>query len=479
MADPKLPNEHSSLDLEAPSSITGISQSALPAGTQVAPPKGGVTYLPITSLRLNPRNARKHSKKQINKVAASLREYGFINPPIIDENNMILVGHCRVEAAKLLGRTEVPAIRVGHLTEAQKRAFALADNRLAEDASWDFEILALEFKELSRIDLDFVIESTGFDTSEIDRILETDATAHLAAGESLPEPNCAQSPVSRVGDLWIAGRHRLLCADATMPQNYKHLMDGDQAQMVITDAPYNLKVSAIVGLGEIQHGEFPMASGEMSGGEFTAFLHSVFKLLVQFSVDGSIHFLFMDWRHDLELRRAAEGLYAEFKNLCVWNKGNAGMGSFYRSKHELVFVFKNGAAPHINNFGLGGDGRYRTNVWDYPGVNIRRAGGHSDLKMHPTAKPVALVMDAIKDCSRRGGKILDPFSGSGTTIIAAQRTGRIARAMELDPGYVDLALRRWEALTGDKCRHAETGLTLDELAAQRGVPAPHFLFEPK
>ena len=185
----------------------------------------------------------------------------------------------------------------------------------------------------------------------------------------------------------------------------------------------------------------------MTSTEFTEFLRRVFEHLVRYSIDGSIHFLFMDWRHVLELRHAADSVYTEHKNICIWNKVNAGLGSFYRSKHELIFVFKNGTAVHINNFGLGGDGRYRTNVWDYPGVNIRRPGGRTDLEMHPTAKPVALIMDAIKDCSRSKGVILDPFSGSGTTIIACERTRRIARAMELDPAYVDLAVRRWEALS--------------------------------
>jgi DNA modification methylase len=473
--DPSSPLQGSTF--EPAHSADAVSQAAPLVDVQLGSLKLPVNYLPITSLVPNPRNARTHSKKQINKVAASLRKFGFVSPAIIDEKNIILVGHCRIESAKLLGFTEVPTIRVSHLNSAQKRAFALADNRLAEDASWDFEILAVELKELSEINLDVVVESTGFESAEIDRIIEQDEVARAATQEFLPEVDNKNPSVSLIGDLWILGQHRLLCGDATAVNSYERLMGDDRAQMVFGDLPYNLAIKKIGGMGKIHHGEFPMASGEMSAAEFTAFLRSVFKLLTQFSLDGSIHYLCMDFRHDLELRHAADGLYAEYKNLCVWNKTNAGMGSFYRSKHELVFVFKNGAAPHINNFGLGGDGRYRTNVWDYPGVNIRRPGGHSDLLMHPTAKPVAMVMDAIKDCSKRNGIILDPFSGSGTTIIAAQRTKRIARAMELDAAYVDLAIRRWEALTGEKPRQAETGLTLDEVAIQRGVPAPHYAFE--
>jgi DNA modification methylase len=437
-----------------------------------------LSHLSPDLLVINPRNARKHSKKQINKVAASIKQYGFINPIIVDETNTVLVGHCRLEAAKILALEAVPAIRLSHLAEAQKRAYMLADNRLAEDAVWDIEKLAIEFKELGELKLDFTIESTGFETVEIDRILEKDEVARAAKAEILPEPDPKQPAVSCLGDLWRLGDHALLCADATKEESYRRLMADDRAQMVIADLPYDLHIASIVGSGAIQHDEFPMASGEMSSAEFTEFLKRVFTELVHFSIDGSIHYHFMDWRHDLELRLAAQGVYSEFKNLCVWNKDNAGLGSFYRSKHELIFVFKNGSGTHINNFGLGGDGRYRTNVWDYPGVNVRRPGGRTDLAMHPTAKPVPLILDAIKDCSRSRGIILDPFSGSGTTLIACERTRRVGRAMELDPAYIDLAIRRWEAMTGKKARNAE-GATLDEIAAIRGLPAPHFAFERK
>ena len=329
-----------------------------------------IAYAPTVSLHANRRNARKHSRKQVNKVAASIKEFGFINPVVVDENGTVLVGHCRLEAAALLALETVPTIRLDHLTDEQKRAYMLADNRLAEDAVWDLEKLAVELKDLSDLKLDFTIESTGFETVEIDRIIEKDDIDRASAREVLPEPD----PPSNRRPLAPAtcggwGSTFFFCADATLEENYARLMGDDRAQMVVTDLPYNLSIGSIVGSGAIQHGEFPMASGEMTGAEFTAFLRGVFQQLVRFSVDGSIHFLFMDWRHDLELRHAAEGVYSEYKNLCVWNKANAGLGTFYRSKHELIFVFKTGTAPHINNFGLGGDGRYRTNVWDYPGVN--------------------------------------------------------------------------------------------------------------
>jgi hypothetical protein len=306
--------------------------------------KAAPILVQVGSVNANPRNARTHSKKQVNKIAASISEFGFVNPVVLDENNIVLVGHCRLEAAKLLDLKAIPAIRLDYLTEEQKRAYMLADNRLAEEAIWDLEKLAVELKELSEVKLDFTIESTGFETVEIDRILEKDEVTRASASEAVPEPDPQQPRVSRLGDLWQLGEHRLLCADATREDSYVRLMGDDCAQMVITDLPYNLTISSIVGSGAIQHGEFPMASGEMTGPEFTAFLQGVFERLVRFSIDGSIHFLFMDWRHDVELRRGAEGVYSEYKNLCVWNKANAGLGSFYRSKHELIFVFKSGTA---------------------------------------------------------------------------------------------------------------------------------------
>jgi len=234
--------------------------------------------------------------------------------------------------------------------------------------------------------------------------------------------------------------------------------------MVFTDPPYNVPVNGhICGLGKVQHEEFIMASGEMSEADFTDFLTRVAMNLAAFSVDGSIHYICMDWRHIVELSAAGRSAYSELKNLVVWNKDNGGMGAFYRSKHEFVFVFKNGTAAHINNFSLGQHGRYRTNVWDYAGVNTLKADRDEELAMHPTVKPVEMVADAIRDCSRRGGVILDAFSGSGTTIMAAEQTGRRARAIELDPRYVDVAVRRWQKATGGTATLAGSGTTFDDL----------------
>jgi len=277
-------------------------------------------------------------------------------------------------------------------------------------------------------------------------------------------------PASRLGDVWQLGRHRLLCGSAIVPADYKVLLQDEVAQMVFTDPPYNVPIAGNVGgLGRVKHKEFVMASGEMSPAQFTDFLASTFKLLAHHSQNGAINFICMDWRHLSELLRAGDMAYYELKNLVVWNKDNAGMGSFYRSKHELIAVFKVGTTKHINNCELGQHGRYRTNVWDYPGVNTLKANRAAELAMHPTVKPVALVADAIKDCSRRLGIVLDPFAGSGTTIIAAEKTGRVARAIELDPHYVDTAVRRWERFSGDRAVLAKTGDTFENVAVSRAV----------
>lgn len=414
-----------------------------------------------------PRNARTHSKKQITQIAASIQQFGFVNPILLDTTSKIIAGHGRVEAAKLLGISKVPTIRLDHLSENERRAYLIADNRLAELAGWDQEILAIEFGELAAFDTAFDIEVTGFDGADIDRILE--------AGESTPsstEPPEDLEPrapvVSRKVDLWQLGHHRILCADARDPTAFEDLLDGKKAQMVFTDPPYNVPIDGHVGgLGRVRHREFAMASGEMSQADFTKFLTTVLSNLAAVSTDGSIHYVCMDWRHLQEILVAGNAAYTELKNLCVWNKDNGGMGTFYRSKHELVLVFKNGTAAHINNFGLGEKGRYRTNVWDYAGANTLHPSRMAELAMHPTVKPVALVADAIKDCSKRGGIVLDAFGGSGTTLIAAEQTGRNGYLLELDPAYVDVTIRRWQAKTGLKAIHSELGATFDELTAER------------
>ena len=372
---------------------------------------------PISELRPHPNNARTHSRKQIRQIAKSIEQFGFCNPVLVDDAKQIIAGHGRVEAAKLLGVDAVPTCRLSHLSEADKRAYVLADNKLAENAGWDKELLAIELQGLIELEVD--IELTGFDMAEIDLILEEAREASDAPSgpeDTPPEPSPGPA-VTQTGDLWLLGSHRLLCGDARDQAAYDQLLAGAKAEFVFTDPPYNVAIDGhVCGLGRVRHREFAMGSGEMSEAEFTAFLAAVLTLLAENSVDGSIHQICMDWRHIWEMLGAGRKVYSELKNLCVWNKTNAGMGSFYRSKHELVFVWKAGTAAHLNNFELGQHGRHRTNVWDYAGVNTMRAGRLQELAMHPTVKPIALVADAIKDCSRRGGLVLDPFGGSGTIL---------------------------------------------------------------
>jgi DNA modification methylase len=428
-----------------------------------------IELIMVRELRPYPNNARTHSNKQVRQIASSIEKFGFVNPVLIDGTGQIIAGHGRVQAAKLLGIHAVPAVRLSHLSDADKRAYILADNKLAQKAGWDREILAIELQGL--IDLDFNVELTGFETPEIDLILD-DAreVAGAADGPEDEAPPYSATAVTRKGDLWILGKHRLLCADARNQASYDALLGGERVEFVFTDPPYNVRIDGnVCGLGKVHHANFAMASGEMSEAEFTAFLESTFRLLALNSVDGCIHQICMDWRHMGEMLAAGRKIYGELKNLCVWNKSNAGMGSFYRSKHELIFVWKNGDGSHVNNFELGQHGRHRSNVWDYPGISTMRAGRLEELAMHPTVKPVALVADAIKDCSHRGGLVADAFCGSGTILIAAERTGRKARALEVDASYVDVGVRRWQTYTGKAAVLETTGETFEQVEDGRGI----------
>lgn len=427
-----------------------------------------IEYMSIDALQPRERNARTHSKRQIRQIEQSLSEYGFINPILADDDNCIIAGHGRWEAAKAAKLDTVPVVRLSHLSEAQKRAYVIADNRLAEKAGWDPKILAIEFQGL--IELGFDVELTGFEIAEVDLILEDSDDSKRGTNtpdDLVPEP-LPGPPVSQPGDLWIMGPHRSCCGDARSQSAYDKLLSGNKADMVTTDPPYNVRVVGHVsGLGKIRHAEFAMASGEMKPDEFADFLERTLSLAANASRDGALHYVFMDWRHIEELMRAAQTAYNQLLNLCVWNKTNGGMGSLYRSKHELVFVYKVGGAPHVNNIELGRHGRNRTNVWDYAGVNTFRTGRLDELAMHPTVKPVALVADAIKDASHRADIVLDPFAGSGTTIIAAETTGRRGYALEIDPKYVDVIVRRWQLLTGKDAILESTGATFEDTQRSR------------
>ncbi len=432
-----------------------------------------ITLVALDRLKPYKTNARTHSNKQIAKIAASIRRFGFNSPVLIDDKGEIIAGHGRVAAAKRLGLAAVPTLRLSHLSPTEKRAYILADNKLAEKAGWDREMLAIELQGL--IDLDFEVDLTGFEIPEIDVILE-DADA-AKADENGPEdqfPECRPDAcVSRRGDIWELGKHRIVCGSALDDQDYTRLLGEEKAEFVFTDPPYNLRIDGnVCGKGAIRHREFAMASGEMTKEEFTVFLTTAFRRLVAHSTNGSIHDICIDWRHIEEMKVAGNAAYSELKNVCVWAKTHAGMGSFYRSQHELVFIWKSGIAPHLNNFELGQYGRNRTNLWKYPGMTTMRAGRLEELALHPTVKPVALVADAIKDCSRRNGIVLDPFIGSGTTVIAAERIGRRARGIELNPAYVDVCIKRWQDYTGKVAMLAATGETFEQVGNERGDAIP-------
>ena len=443
---------------------TAKAETPTRSTSDCAPSRPSITYQSILALQPDAHNPRTHSKRQIRRIADSIRTFGFTNPILVDERGQVMAGHARLEAAKRLGLSQVPTICIGDLSAAQKRAYLIADNRLAELSGWDEELLAIELQTLTTIDLDFDIEITGFETAEIDTLI---AGLNGAGNEDEADrlPAIDDTPaITRPGDLWRLGRHRLLCADAARTSSYDRLLDGKIAQMVFTDPPYNVPIDGhVCGRGRARHGEFAMAAGEMSEAEFTAFLKTVLRQLALHSRDGALHFVCMDWRHLFELLTAGRRVYEELKNLCVWNKTNGGLGSLYRSKHELVAVFKAGRGAHINNVALGAHGRYRTNVWDYAGVNAFGTDRDAELALHPTVKPVALVEDAILDCSRRGGIVLDAFCGSGTTLIATERAGRRGFGLELEPKYVDAALKRFRDFTGEEPVQAETGRTLAEL----------------
>lgn len=425
-----------------------------------------IEYLATTSLTPNPKNARKHTAKQITKLAAAIEEFGFNGPIAIDETGLILCGHARHAAALSLEREEVPCVRLTHLTPAQRTAFAIADNKLGDLSTFDPDALKAQLEEI--IALDFNVELTGFDTAEIDVLFEPAPASAADPEDTFELPEEDQVAVTERGDLWLLDGHRLYCGDALERSSYEALLGQDRARMVFSDPPFNVKIHGHVsGLGRVKHAEFAMASGEMTEAEFHGFLKGYMVHAVAFTIDGSIHMHCMDWRHVQTLQAAGFEVYAELKNVCVWVKTNAGMGSLYRSQHELICVFKNGRAKHVNNVELGKHGRYRTNVWTYAGANAFGRTRDADLASHPTVKPVGLVADAIRDCSKRGDIILDPFMGSGTTILAAERTGRRAAGLELSPAYVDVAIGRWQAKTGKAAVLAADGRTFDEVRAQR------------
>jgi DNA modification methylase len=383
-----------------------------------AEPRLAVTYWLISKLKLDPKNPRAHSRRQVRQIARSIETFGFLVPVLVDGHGNVLAGHGRILAALLLGWTEVPAISVDHLSENQARAFMIADNRLTENSVWDDRLLAQQLNELSKQELDFSLEVTGFETAQIDLRIEglTAEPEDNDPADALPEQTGPS--VTLPGDQWLLGRNQVGCGNALEEDSYAALMQDKRAAMAFIDTPYNVAIEGNVsGLGAIHHQDFAMACGEMSVAQFTAFLAQIFFLVARYSLDGALHFVCMDWRHLSEVLTAGGQVYTELKNFCVWVKNHTGMGAFYRSRHELILVYKHGRAPHRNNILLGKFGRDRTNVWMYPSPRTPSEEGNL-LALHPTVKPVRLVADAILDCTARGDIVVDSCLGAGTSVVS-------------------------------------------------------------
>nr|WP_298930348.1 DNA methyltransferase [uncultured Erythrobacter sp.] len=402
-----------------------------------------VDYKPAASLVPDPRNARTHPKRQIEQIIASIKAFGFTNPILADPDGNLIAGHGRLRAAKEMGLAEVPVIELAGLSEAQKKALRLADNKIALNAGWDMEILKLEMAELTMPEIDIDLGLTGFSSGEIDVVLEESPDPD---DEVIPEVPI--EPRVRTGDIWQLGEHRIACGDGRDTEFLMQLVgEGQQIDCAFLDPPYNVKINGNVNAAG-RHREFAMASGEMTENEFRTFLSDTLGACAKVSRDGAVHFVCMDWRHMDDVTASVTDVYDKLLNICVWNKSNAGMGSLYRSKHEMVFVYRVGDTPHTNAVELGKHGRNRTNVWDYASVNSMKGSRREDLALHPTVKPVAMVADAICDVTRQGELVLDIFLGSGTSLIAAERVGRAFRGLDIDPAYVDVAMTRWTQVTG-------------------------------
>lgn len=417
-----------------------------------------IVYADVAGLRPDPGNARIHPKRQIDQLVASIRSFGFVNPILIDEDGGVIAGHGRLIAAKKAGLGSVPTITVRGLSDLEKRALRLADNKLALGAVWDADLLSVELEALSIPGLGFDISLTGFSAPEIDIAL----SRRRGKVEDVPARAVQEAAVSQVGDVWILGDHRVACGDCRDPILMDRLMAGALADAAFLDPPYNIPISGFA-VGKGRHPEFACATGEMSPAQFVAFLEQTLGSACRATRPGGVHFVAMDWRHMSELLEAGRSVYDTLLNLCVWNKSNGGMGSLYRSKHELIFVYRHGPGPHYNAVELGRHGRNRCNVWDYSSVSSPGGARRHELDLHPTVKPSQMVADALMDVTRPGDVVLDVFLGSGTTLVAAEQIGRRCRGVELDPRYVDVALERWARLTCQEPVLERTGYTFSEV----------------
>lgn len=411
-------------------------------------------------------NARSHPDRQIKQIAASISANGFVSPILINPQGVIIAGHGRLLAAKKLGIDRVPTITVSGLSEAQERALRLADNKIAQNAVWDVDLVRVELAAIDASGLN--LELTGFSVGELDTI----AAATIDPDDD-HVPAVPADPVSQAGDIWVCGESRVGCGDLLDSVSLVALMRSEKADAAITDPPFNQKIVGHVGgKGRIKHNEFAYASGEMSADEFTGFLRAGLGAAAAVSKEGAVHFVFMDHHHVEELGAAARAVYGARLNICVWSKSNPGMGSLYRSAHELVFVYRVGSKPHRNNVELGRHGRNRTNIWEYRSVNTFGGSRQQDLALHPTVKPTMMIADAIRDVTKHVEIVLDCFLGSGTTLLAAELTGRRCFGLEIEPGYVDVAVTRWMNMTGAEATLEETGETFSKVARRRRRERP-------
>ena len=420
---------------------------------------------PLSEIRPDPDNPRIHGKRHVRQIMGSIEAFGFNAPILLDDSLQIIAGHGRYAAAVHLGLQTVPTICLGHLDARQRKAYMVADNRLGDLSKWDGKILAGIMLELAEADLTFNVEAAGFSVGEIDLMVAEQEEGTSDKDDALPEPGPI---ISAPGEVWELGDHVIICGSALDASSYAAVLGNDMADVVLTDPPYNVPINGHVsGLGKVRHAEFEQASGEMSEEEFIAFLTGSVSLSARFSRDGSLQYWAMDWRHQHELNVAARGVYDEQVNLCIWVKTNAGMGALYRSQHELFQVWRKGRERHRNNVQLGRFGRSRSNIWKYPGANMagHGAGEGNLLHLHPTVKPVALVADAVLDSTCRGEIVLDPFLGSGSTLIAAEKVGRRCRGIELAPAYVDTIIRRWQRWSGGLAQRRGDGALFDDLEA--------------